>query len=78
MADIREHPKTGIGKPELLRHGKGKFWSRRIDKKNRLIYHITDELITFVSCCGHYGDWRTAASVIFSGLFTNGLSGRNL
>jgi len=33
-------------------------WSRKIDKKNRLVYTINDEIVTVevVSAKGHYGD----------------------
>jgi toxin YoeB len=56
ISDIRQHPESGIGKPELLKYREGEFWSRRIDKKHRLVYHVKDEMITFVSCRGHYDD----------------------
>lgn len=47
----------GIGKPELLKHGKSGLYSRRIDEANRLVYDI-DELqnIKIISCKGHYED----------------------
>jgi toxin YoeB len=56
IADIQEHPRSGIGKPESLKYKRGELWSRRIDKQNRLVYHIGKELITFASCRGHYDD----------------------
>ncbi len=40
LADILEHPFTGIGKPEPLRGEQGK-WSRRINDEHRLIYSIS-------------------------------------
>ncbi len=45
----------GIGKPEILKYGKG--YSRRIDEKNRLIYDF-DELnnIHIIACKGHYDE----------------------
>jgi toxin YoeB len=58
LQELIEHPKTGTGQVEQLRgkmHGK---WSRRIDKKNRLVYTIDDEIVTVevLSAKGHYGD----------------------
>ena len=44
----------GLGHPEPLRYRKG--WSRRIDHKNRLVYHIVDGNLWIVSCKGHYED----------------------
>lgn len=55
--ELSEHPYTGIGKPEPLRYLKS-VWSRRIDKKNRIIYSVTESIVTFfvISCLGHYSD----------------------
>jgi hypothetical protein len=33
ITDIRQHPVSGLGKPEALRNSGKKVWSRRIDKK---------------------------------------------
>lgn len=47
----------GIGKPELLKHGKSGLYSRRIDETNRLIYGIDEsQNIKIISCKGHYED----------------------
>jgi toxin YoeB len=56
IKELRLHPKTGIGKPEELIYDLAGYWSRRIDKKNRLIYRIEDEKITVIviSALGHY------------------------
>ena len=40
LADIKQHPFTGIGKPEPLKGENGK-WSRRINDEHRLIYSIS-------------------------------------
>ncbi|WP_295672350.1 type II toxin-antitoxin system YoeB family toxin [uncultured Mucilaginibacter sp.] len=34
------------------------FWSRQINKKDRLVYRIEDNIVTvtIVSAKGHYGD----------------------
>ncbi|MDR2377433.1 MAG: Txe/YoeB family addiction module toxin [Puniceicoccales bacterium] len=54
VRDIRLHPKSGIGKPEPLRHQGEGFWSRRIDRKNRLVYHVGEEVVLLLHCRGHY------------------------
>lgn len=58
VAELSEHPYIGTGKPEALRNELSGFWSRRINKKDRLIYRV-DENIVFVfiiSAMGHYND----------------------
>lgn len=54
--ELREHPTTGTGQPEQLRHNLSGYWSRRIDKANRLIYRIEDRqvIVTVLSLKGHY------------------------
>ena len=47
-------PSFGIGKPEKLKYDLSGKWSRRIDKEHRLVYEVTDELITVLSMKGHY------------------------
>lgn len=48
LHELMIHPTTGTGKPEQLRYGLSGYWSRRIDKKNRLIYRIEEEKITVI------------------------------
>ncbi|MDR1528776.1 MAG: Txe/YoeB family addiction module toxin [Puniceicoccales bacterium] len=45
IADTLAHPTYGLGHPERLRHRKGNEWSRRIDKKHRLVYEIIGNVI---------------------------------
>lgn len=47
-------PFIGTGKPELLKENYAGYWSRRIDKQNRLVYSVTENSITIVSCRFHY------------------------
>ena len=58
LLELREHPTTGSGQVEALKGNLSGFWSRRIDKFNRLIYTIEEEKITVtvVSAKNHYGD----------------------
>jgi toxin YoeB len=57
IVELSEHPKTGIGNPEQLKHHLSGYWSRRLNKKDRLIYQIIEEpdnLVVIVSALGHY------------------------
>lgn len=56
ISELQEHPKTGTGKPEQLKHSYSGMWSRRINAKHRLIYQVSDEEITVfvISSYGHY------------------------
>lgn len=53
---ISVDPRSGIGKPERLKHKQIETWSRRIDRKNRIQYRIIENRIVIVSCMGHYND----------------------
>ncbi|NBC07880.1 MAG: Txe/YoeB family addiction module toxin [Bacteroidetes bacterium] len=57
LHELQKHPRTGTGQPEQLKHGLEGFWSRRINKKHRLVYEIEDEIVTVivVSAYSHYG-----------------------
>jgi toxin YoeB len=46
LQELAEHPTTGTGKPERLKHNFSGCWSRRITQKHRLIYSIDDEVVT--------------------------------
>ena len=46
----------GIGKPEPLSGELQGEFSRRIDEKNRLVYHTEGDYLYIVQCRGHYGD----------------------
>ena len=46
----------GIGNPEALKGDLQGEFSRRIDEKNRLVYHIEKGRIYIATCRGHYGD----------------------
>ncbi|MDR0823174.1 MAG: Txe/YoeB family addiction module toxin [Endomicrobium sp.] len=46
----------GKGKPEPLLYNLKKYWSRHINKKDRLIYRIENEILLIYSCDGHYSD----------------------
>ena len=56
--ELSEHPTTGTGKPEPLKGDHSGYWSRRLNKKDRIIYRIDDSivLVYVISIKGHYGD----------------------
>lgn len=51
---LRGEPTQGTGKPERLKHQLSGLWSRRISKKDRLIYSFDDKYIYRYFC-----DWWT-------------------
>lgn len=54
LEELKEHPFTGTGKPEPLKHQLTGLWSRRINKEHRLIYEVNDQIIIIHSVYGHY------------------------
>ena len=58
LVELQEHPRTGTGHPEPLTQGNDISYSRRINKKDRLIYDIIDDIVTVlvITTKGHYGD----------------------
>lgn len=58
LNELMEHPVTGTGQPEMLKHNLAGLYSRRINKKDRLVYAINDEIVTVyvLSATSHYGE----------------------
>jgi toxin YoeB len=57
LEDIdRNGEDKGIGHPEPLKYEYSGWWSREIDKKNRLIYRVPGETIELYEVGTHYGD----------------------
>lgn len=58
FVELSIHPELGIGKPEKLKFEFSGYWSRQINKKDRLVYRINEEIITvfIISAKGHYDD----------------------
>jgi toxin YoeB len=58
LAELQQHPRNGSGKPKPLGYGFKGFFSRRINRKHRLVYSINDEKVTVlvVTASGHYYD----------------------
>lgn len=58
--ELQEHPTTGTGQVEALKgFGERAIYSRRIDKKHRLIYEIFEEekIVAVLSAYGHYEEF---------------------
>ncbi len=58
LEELTEHPRTGTGQPEELKHNFSGCWSRRINAKHRLVYRIEEEQVTVIIlyASGHYKD----------------------
>ncbi len=56
LENIARNGNSGLGHPEALKGKLSGFWSREIDKKNRLVYNIVDDVITIIQCKNHYDD----------------------
>ena len=54
LKDIQEHPFSGLGKPEPLKGDLSGYWSRRINKEDRLVYKVENDKIIVVQCKFHY------------------------
>ena len=56
--ELEETPYAGIGKPEPLKYQYNGFWSRQINKKDRVVYRVDEEIVTVfvVAAIGHYFD----------------------
>jgi len=57
LDELKEHPRTGTGQVEQLKHYSENTWSRRITKEHRLVYQIHDSTVSVlvISSYGHYG-----------------------
>ena len=56
LEEVRRTPYKGKGKPEPLKGCNPNTWSRRINKKDRLVYEICEDGIIIKQCKGHYDD----------------------
>uniref|UniRef100_UPI0034A4C0CB Txe/YoeB family addiction module toxin n=1 Tax=Phocaeicola sp. RTP21359st1_F5_RTP21360_211022 TaxID=3143195 RepID=UPI0034A4C0CB len=56
LEEIKEHPTTGTGQVEVLKHYKEETWSRRINKEHRLVYRVYEDIVEvlIISVYGHY------------------------
>lgn len=56
--ELSDTPYSGVGSPEPLKYSLTECWSRQIDKKNRILYQVNNDIVTvfIISVKGHYGD----------------------
>jgi len=52
--EISDHPFTGTGKPEALKHHLSGKWSRRINQEHRIVYEVFDSYVKIHSLKYHY------------------------
>ena len=56
--ELSTTPYKGTGNPEALKYELAGYWSRRINRKDRIIYRVYEDrvIVLIVSAIGHYGD----------------------
>jgi toxin YoeB len=54
IEDARRRPRSGIGKPEPLRHELSGAWSRRITAEHRLVYLVEGDDLRIVQARFRY------------------------
>ena len=55
--ELSNTPYEGTGNPEPLKYQMSGYWSRRITKKDRIIYKVYEDkvVVLVISAIGHYG-----------------------
>ncbi|GAB5055363.1 Txe/YoeB family addiction module toxin [Pediococcus parvulus] len=54
IKDIERHGSKGLGKSEILKSNYSGWYSKKLDKKNRLVYKIKDNILYIAECKNHY------------------------
>ena len=54
IKDILRSPYAGLGHPEPLKHDREGYWSREIDRFNRLVYKVEGDFLYISQCKDHY------------------------
>ena len=56
LLELSENPFVGVGNPEALKYTLSGLWSRRINRKDRIIYEVNENIVTVfvISAMGHY------------------------
>lgn len=56
--ELSETPYEGTGNPEPLKYQLAGYWSRRINRKDRMIYRVYEDrvVVLVISAVGHYSD----------------------
>ena len=50
---LRDDPSQGTGKPEQLKHHLSGLWSRRLTRRDRIIYKFDDQYLYIFAIGGH-------------------------
>jgi toxin YoeB len=58
LEELVDTPYSGVGNPEELKYELSGFWSREINKKDRMIYKVDEAIVTVIviAAMGHYSD----------------------
>ena len=56
IKDIDRNGDHCTGKPEQLSGNVAGYWSVRIDKANRIVFKISDDILEIWQCGSHYRD----------------------
>lgn len=51
---LRGDPRTGTGKPEALHRDLAGLWSRRLSRRDRVVYRFDQRYIYLFAIGGHY------------------------
>lgn len=56
LLELKEHPTTGTGQIEKMKHYEEETWSRRINSEHRFVYRIKNDVVVVLvlSVYGHY------------------------
>jgi len=56
LDELYDHPRTGTGQIEQLKHYSSETWARRLNNEHRLVYRIYDDTVEVLvlSAFGHY------------------------
>jgi toxin YoeB len=56
LNEMKEHPTTGTGRTERLKHYQEATWSRRINHEHRIVYRVYENEVEvlILSVYGHY------------------------
>lgn len=54
ISDTIRHPFFGLGDPEPLQHELTDYWSRRINKQDRMVYAVFEDRIEIIQLRFHF------------------------
>lgn len=56
LKELEEHPRSGTGQIEQMKHYAEETWSRRINREHRIVYRVYDDIVEVLvlSMYGHY------------------------